>query len=294
MRAAKIVSIVIGVLLILIGLALLVPGSLLLWLDGAGDSQGYINTTTHSLESPGYALVAPDVKVALGSGDWIPGDWAFQVRATSTTDTPLFVGVGPTADVADYLNGVAYDEVTNIGWFSSGGTDYRTSQGGAPPSPPGQQTFWAAKQEGQGPQALQWPIQSGDWTVVVMNADGSAMVSANVSLGAHLGFLRPLGIGLAAGGAVLFIVGILLVVLGARHSRKPDVAAPVVAAGQPPYGQPPYGQPPYVQGQYAQPPQYAPYVPPPAGQPAPAQPVTPPAEPPVVEPPPVEPAPPKE
>jgi hypothetical protein len=263
MRPAKIVAIVFGVLLILIGLALLAPGSFLLWLDGAGDSQGYINTRTHSLESIGYALVTPDVKVALGSSNWIPGDWAFQIRASSRGDAPLFVGVGPSADVADYLNGVAYDEVTNIGWFASGGSDYRSSEGSASPAtPPGQQTFWAAKQEGPGTQKLQWPIQGGDWTAVLMNADGSPTVSADVSLGAHLGFLLPLGIGLTVGAVVLLVVGILLLVLGVRRPRKPALSAPGYPAGQQPYGQ----------GQYAQPAQYAPYMPPPAGQ-APVQPV---------------------
>ena len=286
MRPAKIVAIIVGVLLIMIGLALLVPGSIVLWLNGAGDSQGYINTSTHSLESGGYALVTPNIKLELGSGDWIPGDWAVQIKATSTGDTPLFVGMGSTADVAGYLSGVAYDEVTNIGWFASGGTDYQSSAGGAAPAtPPGQQTFWAAKQEGLGTQTLQWPIRSGDWTVVLMNADGSPAVSADVSLGAHLGFLLPLGVGLTVGGVVLLAVGILLVVLGARRSRKPAPAAPGYPAGQPPYGQPPYGQPPYG----------APYSPPSAAQAAQAaQPAPAPAEPPASEPVRSDPAPPEQ
>ena len=204
MRPAKIVAIVIGVLLILIGLALLVPGGILLWLNGAGDSQGYINTSSHSLDSGGYALITPDVKLELGSGDWIPGDWAVQIRARSADDAPLFVGMGPSADVRNYLSGVPYDEVTNIGWFASGGIDYRNSDGGrAPATPPGQQTFWVVQREGPGTQTVQWHIQSGDWTVVLINADGSPAVSADVSLGAHLGFLLPLGIGLTAGGVVL-------------------------------------------------------------------------------------------
>jgi len=277
MRPAKIVAIVFGVLLIIIGLAVLVPGGILLWLDGTADSEGYINTSTHTLDSGGHALVTPDVKLELGSGDWIPGDWAVQIQAKSTGDAPLFVGVGPTQAVMDYLSSTSYDTVTNIGWFHSGRTEYEPSGGGgAPPAPPGQQTFWVDKQEGVGTQTVQWRIQSGNWTAVVMNADGSAPVSAQVRLGAHLGFLLPLGIGMTVGGVVLLAVGILLVVLGAMKSRKPVQAAPGYPTGPPPgapYGQPPYGQP-YAQQPYgqAQGPPQTPYVPPPVETPAAAPP----------------------
>ena len=172
MRPAKIVAIVIGVLLILIGLALLVPGSILLWLNGAGDSQGYCQHDHPFPRVRGYALVTPDVKLDLGSGDWIPGEGGADPGDVKR-DAPFFVGIGPTADVADYLNGVAYDEVTNLGWFCLRRDRLPDSRGRRPATPPGQQTFWAAKQEGPGTQSVQWAVQSGNWTAVLMNADGS-------------------------------------------------------------------------------------------------------------------------
>lgn len=267
MRPAKIVAIIIGVLLIIIGLALLVPGSFLWWLHGTADSQGYLNTSERRIESGGHALVTPDVELELG--DWIPGNWAVQLQATSTSDAPVFLGVGPAGEVADYLSGVPYDEVTNLGWFSSG-VRYEVTGGGsaAPPAPPGEQTFWVAEQEGVGAQTLQWRIRSGNWTAVLMNADGSAPVAADVSLGARLGFLLPLGVGLTVGGVVLLAVGILLVVLGARRSREPaQPYGPGAPYGQPPYAQPPYGQPPYGH------PPYGPNAPPPVAPPG--QPVSP-------------------
>jgi hypothetical protein len=293
MRPAKIVAIVIGALLILIGIGLLVPGSLLLWLNNAGrDGEGFFMTSTRSLGSEGYALTTPEVDLGMGPGDWVPagGVGTLRIRATSSSGDPVFIGIGPADEVSAYLDGVAHDEVTNLGWFSSS-VEYRTYEGGAPAAPPGQQTFWIVKQEGAETQTLEWDLQGGNWTAVLMNADASAPVEARVSLGAHIDILFPIGIGLTVAGVVLLAVGILLIVLGARRPRKPlqpeSVGAPPGAQPYGPYspppGQyPPAGQyPPQAQGQYPpaqQPPYQQPsgaYASAPAQQPY-AEPVPPP------------------
>ncbi len=131
MRPAKIVAIVIGALLILIGIGLLVPGSLLLWLNNAGrDGQGFFMTSTRSLGSEGYALTTPEVDLGMGPGDWVPagGVGTLRIRATSSGGDPVFIGIGPADEVSAYLDGVAHDEVTNLGWFSSS-VEYRTYDG---------------------------------------------------------------------------------------------------------------------------------------------------------------------
>jgi hypothetical protein len=261
MKPAKIVAIVIGALLILIGLGLVVPGSILLWINGAGeDGSGFFMTSDKALTSEGYALTTPNVDVNIGPGDWIPsgGVGTARIRITSAEGAPVFVGIGPADEVSAYLDGVAYDEVTNLGWFSTA-VEYLHYTGGAPPSPPGQQTFWTAKQEGSGTQTLEWEVQSGNWTAVLMNADGTAPVEARVSLGAHFPILLPIGIGLTVAGVVLLAVGILLIVLGARRPRQP--LQPAYPGAPQPSGlyQPVPGQYPQQPGQYPQQPgQYPP------------------------------------
>jgi hypothetical protein len=249
-------------------------------INAAADSNGYLSTSAHALSTDGNALITPDIKLHLGNGDWIPGNWSGQIKVTSTNGQRIFVGIGPTAQVKSYLNDVTYDTVTNWGWGSN--TDPRYSAhigGGNSVDPPGQQTFWASSQEGTGTQVAGLQLKNGDWTAVVMNADGSAPVAASVSLGVHIGILLPLGIGLTVGGIVLLAVGILLVVLGAKKPRgqaQPGYGYPG-GPPQPPYGQQPYGQqyapPPYgqpAQPPWQQPPQQpyqAPYQPPTAPPP---------------------------
>ncbi len=252
MRPAKIVAIVLGALAVLIGLALIAPGAFLLWAYGTQrDSSGFFQTSTRVVSTNAYALTTPDVSVNLGSrlGNWVPtgSDAAVRIRATSSGTTPLFIGIGPTDRVSQYLANVAHDEITNFGRWS-GGVDYRHVEGGAPASPPGQQDFWVVKQEGSGTQTLEWPVQSGNWTAVMMNADATAQVTASVSIGARFGILLPIGIGLAAAGVVLLAIGIVLIILGAQPSRP-------TFAGQPPY--PPAG----LSGPYPPLGPYGPYPP---------------------------------
>jgi hypothetical protein len=271
MRAGKIVAIVVGVLLVLIGLGLLAPGGFLLTVYGTmRDSSGFFETSSRVVSSTGHALVTPDVDLNLGPGPgWVPtgARAAVRIRAISDESTPIFIGIGPTDQVSQYFNGVAYDEVTDFGWWSAN-VKYEYFDGGAPSSPPGTQSFWVAQQEGPGSQTLDWEVQSGNWTAVVMNADAGAPVRANVSLGARFGLLLPIGIGLTVAGVVLLAVGILLIVLGARRP-KPPLATQPTAAGPGPaptaYEPPPTapGSPPTSY----QPPPTAPGPPPASGPP---------------------------
>jgi uncharacterized membrane protein len=247
MRAGKIVAIVLGAILVLIGLGLIAPGGFLLWAYGTQrDSTGYFETSSRILSTSTHALTTPDGNLELvsGLGNWVPrGETAaVRIRATSTGNTALFVGIGPTELVSEYLSGVGHEEVTDFGWLSSS-VDYRRFPGGAPSSPPGEQDFWVAKQEGAGVQTLEWEVRDGNWTAVIMNADGVAPVTASVSLGARFGLVLPIGIGILAAGVVLLAIGIALIVLGARRPRlKHEYQPAVVSAGTwPETPQPPQG-----------------------------------------------------
>ena len=79
-------------------------------------------------------------------------------------------------------------------------------------------------------QRLQWDLESGQWAVVVMNADGSRGVGADASVGVKSDWVLPVGLGLLGGFAFLSILGTVLLVLGVvglgRRVHAPPITGP--------------------------------------------------------------------
>jgi hypothetical protein len=76
-----------------------------------------------------------------------------------------------------------------------------------------------ASSQGTGKQSIDWEIDDGDYSVVVMNADGSLGVDADVSAGASVPYLDELGWSAIGSGAFALIVGIGLIALAVRKTR---------------------------------------------------------------------------
>jgi hypothetical protein len=77
-----------------------------------------------------------------------------------------------------------------------------------------------------GTQTVTWKVREGDWSVVLMNADGSRGVAADIDVGAKLSFLLWVAIGLLIGGVLVVGGSTALIVLAAR-ARQPPPAPPV-------------------------------------------------------------------
>ena len=217
-RGGGIALVVIGALLLFVAVGLLAGGSVLMWADRTQrDGSGYLTSPTATLSAPDYAIATTDVNVALGDPAWHASADAFgNVRITATgASTPIFVGIAPGLDVTRFLQGVAYQEPTRfIG--GSGGFAYRTHTGGAPDAAPGSESFWFAQASGAGTHTLTWHVSSGQWAIVLMNADASRGVQAQVAIGATVPFLFGLALGLLIAGAVVIVAGALLVLFGTR------------------------------------------------------------------------------
>jgi hypothetical protein len=230
LSTGRIVLIVLGSILALLGLAVAAGGGFLLWVDRTQREGGYLTTPNERFATSTYALTRERLEVDAGGPNWIwNDDWLgkVRIRGESASEEPVFIGIGPEAAVAGYLGRVAHADVEDIE-LDPFRVDYRQIAGGAPRRPPTAQNFWAASASGQGRQTVTWDVREGNWSVVLMNADGARGVAADVDLGAKLSFLLWVAIGLLIGGALVLGGSIALIVLAAR-SRPPPAAPPTPA-----------------------------------------------------------------
>jgi len=207
-----------GTVAVLIAAVLIVAGVFALYGDSRKDDDGYLSTGTKRFSTANRALESERLDVEIDGKAWIAGveDLGdLRVEVAAAGGEPVFAGIGPERDVDRYLRGVGRTVLKDIDSspFSARPVEH---PGGRVPAPPAQQDFWAASTVGSGPQALHWTPGVGDWAVVVMNADGSPGVVADVSAGAEVAFLAPLGWSLAGAGVLLLVTGIVLIRRGLR------------------------------------------------------------------------------
>lgn len=204
----------IGLFVIAVGVAGVIASSL------AND--GFLESDTQRLQSPRNALVSEDI--AADGPRWLFSEDRLTLRISveaADPDQSIFVGVGPVNSIADYLDGASYDVLAEVD-YPDFDVLYEPVMGGRTPARPGNQDFWVASAEGTGRQEIEWDIASGNWSVAVVNSNGSRPVVVDASVGVKLAFLTPLGIGALVLGAILLIGGIVMIVVGIRKGSKAD------------------------------------------------------------------------
>jgi hypothetical protein len=219
----RIASIIAGAVAALLAIGFIAAGALLLWGDSRKDEQGYLSTGKDGYATSTYALASDNLDVDLDGAGWVVdrGDLGnVRLKVESNAGNPVFVGIARTSDVSDYLRGTSYTSVSDVD-YSPFHASYREHGGDHRPALPANQGFWAASAHGSGTQTLAWDLKDGDWSIVVMNADGSRGVDTDISAGAKFPFLATLGWISLAGGLVLGIIAGTLIYLGARTPRPP-------------------------------------------------------------------------
>jgi hypothetical protein len=214
-----------GAIASLLAVALVAGGALALWGDSLKDDDGYLKTDTERFHAGTRALASENLDVDLGDADWLaaPDDLGkIKVQAESRDGKPVFVGIARTSDVEDYLAGVPYTTVDDVE-VSPFEADYTRHAGNRHPVAPEHADIWAASNHGTGRQAIDWEVEDGDWSVVVMNADGSLGVDADVRAGANIPFLDELGWSAIGSGAFALVVGLGLIGLAVRRPRTAQV-----------------------------------------------------------------------
>ena len=165
-----------------------------------------------TIEVSSRAVVTDDLELLRWNTmpDFAPTPDDIRVEGVAAGPGTLFMGIAPADAVAGYLDGVAHDEITE--WDSTQDdieyVVYTRKEGATDPAAPGTEGFWVASVSGSGEQALDWTVERGEWTLVIMNADGSPGVSADVRFGvATLSVLFPIGLASLVVGLVALIGG---------------------------------------------------------------------------------------
>jgi hypothetical protein len=233
MSAGRVILIVLGSIGVLVGLALAAGGGFLLWADRTQRDDGYLTTPAERFATQTYALTRTRLEINTNGPGWLLNDSWFgkiRIRGESPGAKMLFIGIGPEAAVAKYLGTVAHANVQDID-FDPFRVTYLPIAGRAPQGPPTAQSFWAVSASGVGTQTVTWKVREGDWSIVLMNADGSRGVVADVDLGAKLSFLLWVAIGSLIGGVLVIAGSSALIVLAARTPSPAPPTPPAAGSG---------------------------------------------------------------
>ncbi|HEV7211518.1 MAG TPA: DUF4389 domain-containing protein [Blastococcus sp.] len=229
----RIVAVVIGSVLLFVATGALLAGGGLLWADRTQRDGQYLWTPTSQVSTTSYALASDSLRLDTGGSPWVLDRILGTARLRATpvgAQTDVFIGVARTADATAYLRGVGYRQLTDLGpgWTGNSATWTGTDHaGGAPSVPPGRAGIWEASVSGPGTQTLQWRPAEGNWTLVVMQADGGKGVAVRAQAGATVPSLPWFAGGLLLVGVVLLAIGALLVALAVHRARPPSAEGAV-------------------------------------------------------------------
>jgi hypothetical protein len=214
-------SVISGGLILFLAATAAISGAALQWTTSKQDDAGFYTTHTERLVTDTSAIATDDLDV-----NGVPGSLGrVRVTAQSRNRKPVFAGIARTRDVDAYLQNTAHKTLTDFDVDPFDPT-YRTSRGTAQPARPADQSFWAATTDGAKP--LEWKVRDGNWSIVVMNADGSAGVDAGVSAGAKLPILGDLELAAWIAAALFLALGGGLLAAGLR--RRPLASSPAGSA----------------------------------------------------------------
>jgi hypothetical protein len=223
--AKRVILIVLGAVVLLLGAAVAVGGGALMIVFG---SDGKASSGANDISTTQVALVASvdDINGTHGFATTV-GRPTLQLSAKGSS-RDVFLGVGPAAAVERYLAGASIARVTDFDVEPFRLTTEPRS-GTAQPERPADQTFWTVSDSGT-TATVDWKVSDGSYRLVVMNADAGPNVAVKSEAALTVPHVFGIGLGALIGGVVVALLGVLLIVLGARARPRPT---PTAGAAQP-------------------------------------------------------------
>ena len=215
----RVTALVVASGLLLGSLGLVLAGAATAWVDNAlRDEAGYVMSDGEAVATDTYAITSVPMEIQVADAtETLPESFLGRAKVTATAagGETLFLGVARTEDVDRYLAGVAHATLTDV----VGAPSYDTSTGSAPRSAPQALDLWRTSTSGTGELSVTWPVDEGTWTVVAMNADGSAGVeAAEVAAGVTLPALDWVTAVLLSVGCTGLVVAVVALVLTLRSA----------------------------------------------------------------------------
>jgi hypothetical protein len=237
MMLVRVVRAVLGSVLLLVGLPLLLAGGALWFAMQHQDAGGAYTASLAEVSTEGYAVVASDVDSLLRRDVPFARGGRTTLRVTAQTETgPAFVGLAPAAEVARYLAGVPYTQITEVR-LARGPLPVAVApvSGTEPPDePPSTQPFWLSA---SGAGSLEWApseMRAQQLALVVMDRDGGAPLTVHVAAEVRPQWLSSATFGSLVLGTVLVLVAIAALAWPSRAREivyvVPPAQVPEIAA----------------------------------------------------------------
>lgn len=207
-RFARVVLLILGVLLTVIGgVAAVLVGS-----DSvvrAGERELTTETAVLTTAPTAVNFIGPTLHVA----------------ATTQDGRDVFVGVAHEIDVADYLDGVARDEIQEVNLPATFDIARVDGEVTGPASEPNTRDWWYAQSSGPERQAIEYALGAEPVNVVIMAADGEPPLTVQAEFGLEIENLFTTALIVLGGGLIILAVGILALRPQRRRARAVRPAA---------------------------------------------------------------------
>ena len=225
--AGKVLVVLFGGFLVLVGVPLLFSGTALMGVtQSLNDGRGYIGVSGVDLETDTQAIVFRPMHIDEMVIEEIdgpmerywhpePGDFInLKFTLDSNNGKNVFIGIAEESEASPIFAGKTYNAIIDIDMDgprdSSPQITYRKYSGDPIEGSPTDLEIWTAHAYGD-ELTLEWEPREGDYWIVIMNLDGSLGVDVDAGLGVKAPFLDLIGKGLLFGGLVCSGLGALII-----------------------------------------------------------------------------------
>ncbi|MGC4894558.1 hypothetical protein [Micromonospora sp. DT31] len=216
-----------GMLAMALGIPVLLAGAALWLAAGDGGPDDGFGARLEPVRTPARAIVVADVAALLRAELPVAATGSTRLRLTARdTGGPAFLGLAPTDQVRRWLADVPHSPVGRVA-VARGPLPVRLdpATAGDAAAVPLAQTFWVR----QGVGSLEWSpaeLDGRSFSLVVMRVDGAAGLDLRMAGELRAGWLPGLRWALLAGGALLVVLAVVVLLRPARPREVVFVVEP--------------------------------------------------------------------